>query len=116
MGGGGVVRLVFKIRVPPDVGLVPSTAGGPSPPPTPPRTLGPLPSHQTGPPRSGAMQKEPRGVGGRGRERAGREGLWLEGRALQLQWGMGGGTLQTPVGARPHIWGVPKSRLPFLDL
>ena len=80
------------------------TQEGPSSPPPPhPRT--PFPPHQTGPPRPGALQKEPRGVGRRGRERAGREGLWLEGRALQLQWGIGGGTLQTPVGARPTSGG-----------
>ena len=82
----------------------------------PPRHLGPLPPHKTGPPRPGALQKEPRGVGGRGRERAGREGLWLEGRVLQLQWGVGV-TLQTPVGARPTS-GAPKmnggSSAPYL--
>ena len=89
------------------MGLAPSIAGGSSPPPPPPCTLGPLPPPQIGPPRPGALQKEPRGVGGRGRERAGREGLWLEGRALQLQRGMGG-ALQTPVGARPTFLGAPK--------
>ena len=71
------------------------------PPPPHPRTP-PPPPHQTGPPRPGALQKESKGVGGRGRERAGREGLWLEGRALQLQWGMGGGC---SVGARPTSGG-----------
>ena len=80
------------------------TLEGPPPPPA----LGPLPptpdwAALSRTPR--ALQKEPRGVGGRGRERAGREGLWLEGRVLQLQWGMGGGTLQTPVGARPTSGG-----------
>ena len=76
-----------------------STAGGPSPPPP----LGPLPPTPdwAAPSRTpGALQKEPRGVRGRGRERAGREGLWLEGRVLQLQWGIGGGTLQTQKNVR----------------
>ena len=88
-------------RVPPDVGLAPSTAGGPSPPPAP---WDPCPRTPPGLPRPGALQKEPRGVGGRGREGARREGLWLEGRVLQLQWGMGG-TLQTPFGSRPTSGG-----------
>ena len=91
-------------RVPPDVGLAPSTAGGPSP-STPSRTPPPTPDWATPSRTPGALQKEPRGVGGRGRERVGREGLWLEGRVLQLQWGNGGGAVQTPVGARPTSWG-----------
>ena len=40
-----------------------------------------------GPPPPGALQKEPGALGGRGRERVGREGLWLEGGILQLQLG-----------------------------
>ena len=76
------------------------------PPSTPPCTLGPLPPHQTGPPRPGALQKSQGGWGGRGREREGREGLWLEGRVLQLQWGMGGDPPNTSWG-QTHIWGLP---------
>ena len=98
-----IFHSTHKNRVPPDVGLAPSAAWSP-PPPTP-RTP---PPHQLGPPPPGALQKEPRGVGGRGKERAGRKGGWLEGRVLQLQWGMGG-TLQTPVGARPTS-GAPKNK------
>ena len=73
--------------------------------------LEPLPPHQTGPPGPGALQKEPKapGVGGRGRERAGREGLWLEGRASDCNGGWGG-TLPTPVGARPTSGGSQKFR------
>ena len=56
------------------------------PPPTP-CALGPPPPPAWAAPFR-ALQKEPRGVGGRGKERAGREGVWLEGRVLQLQWGM----------------------------
>ena len=86
--------------------------GGPPPPP--PCALGYLPPpHQPGPPPPGALQKEPRGVGGRGKERAGREGVWLEGRVLQLQWGMGG-TLQTLVGARPTSGGF-QSKVVFFQ-
>ena len=73
------------------------------PPLHPPCALGPLPPHQPGPPPSGALQKEPRGVGGRGKERAGREGVWLEGRVLQLQWGMGGGPSKHQLGPDPHL-------------
>ena len=70
----------------------------------PPCAWDPSPPYQPGPSPPGALRKEPRGVGGRGKERAGREGVWLEGRVLQLHWGMGG-TLQTPVGARPTSGG-----------
>ena len=59
----------------PDVGLAPSAAWRARPHPLAP--LGPLPLHQLGPSPPGALQKEPRGVGGRGKERAGREGVWL---------------------------------------
>ena len=75
------------------------------PPPPPPCTLGPLPPHQIGPPCPGALQKEPRGCGGK------REGEGGEGRALA--WGKGApiamgerGTLQTSVGCQTHIWGL----------
>ena len=79
-------------------------------PPTPlrPRSLGPLPPHQPGPPPPGALQKEPRGVGGRGKERTGREGVWLEGRLLQLQWGLGGPS-KHQLGPDPHL-GAPNTR------
>ena len=100
------------VRVPPDAVWPQVPLGGPLPlTPLRPRTP---PPHQPVPPSPGALQKEPRGVGGeegrrgvgggRGNERAGREGVWLEGRVLQLQWGIGGG-LQTPVGARPTSGG-----------
>ena len=70
----GLERPFCQIRVPPDVGLAPSTAGGPSP-STPPRTPPPTPDWAAPFRTPGALQKEPRGVGGRERERAGREGL-----------------------------------------
>ena len=77
--------------------------GGPPPPP--PCTLGPLPPPQPGPPPPGALQKEPRGVGGK-REGEGGEGrVWLEGRVLQLQWGMGG-PAKHQLGPDPHL-GAP---------
>ena len=88
------------IRVPPDVGLAPSTAGGPSP-STPPKTPPPTPDWAAPSRTPGASQKKPRGVGGRGRE-----GFWLEGRVLQLQWGMGGDPPNTSWG-QTHIWGLP---------
>ena len=78
------------------------------PPPTPPRTPPPTPDWAAPSRTPGALQKEPRGVGGRGRERAGREGLWLEGRVLQLQWGMGGGPSKHQLGPDPHL-GAPNS-------
>ena len=49
-------------------------------------------------------------MGGRGKEQAGREGLWLEGRVLQLQWGMGGEPPNTSCG-QTHIWGPPTTVL-----
>ena len=78
------------------------------PPPPPPRTPPPTPDWAAPSRTPGALQKEPRGVGGRGRERAGREGLWLEGRVLQLQWGMGGDPPNTSWG-QTHIWGLPET-------
>ena len=80
------------------------------PPPPPPRTPPPTPDWAAPSRTPGALQKEPRGVGGRGRERAGREGLWLEGRALQLQWGMGGDPPNTSWG-QTHIWGLPMCQI-----
>ena len=74
----------------------------------------PSPPHQTGPPRPGLPEhgkKSQGGLGGRGRERAGRKGLWLEGRVLQLQWGDGGGDLPNTSWGQTHIWGLPK--LPY---
>ena len=107
-GRSGFTCPVFtcSVRVPPDVGLAPSTAGGPSPSIPP---LGPLPTPDWAAPSRtpGALQKEPRRVGGRGRERAGREGLWLEGRVLQLQLGMGGGDPPNTSWGQTHIWGFP---------
>ena len=67
----------------------------------------PSPPHQPGPP-SRTLAKRAKGGGGRGKERAGREGVLLEGRVLQLQWGMGVGTLQTPVVPRPTSGGSQK--------
>ena len=69
----------------------------------PPRTPPPTPDWAAPSRTPGTLQKEPRGVGGRGRERAGREGLWVEGRVLQLQWGMGDPP-NTSWG-QTHIWG-----------
>ena len=81
------------------------------PPPTPPRTPPPTPDWAAPSRTPGALQKKAKGVGGRGRERAGREGLWLEGRVLQLQWGLGGDPPSTSWD-QTHIWGLPK--FPFL--
>ena len=94
-------------RVPPGVGLAPSAAWrapplhllapwDPYPPPA-----------WAAPPR--ALQKEPSGVGGRGKERAGSEGVWLEGRVLQLQWGMWGDPPNTSWG-QTHICQKPRER------
>ena len=54
--------------------------------------------------KGGGRKREEGGLGGRGRGRVGREGLWLEGRALQLHWG-DGGTLQRGAGTRPTFGG-----------
>ena len=101
-------------RVALDVVLAPSNAGGPSP-PTPPKTPPPTPDWAALSRTPRALQKEPRGVGGRGREKAGREGLWLEGRVLQLQWGMGGGPSKHQLGPDPHL-GAPNITKPHLCL
>ena len=77
-----------------------------APPPSTPLRPETPPPHQPGPPPPGALQKEPRGVGGRGKERAGREGVWLEGRVLQLQWGEGWGSSKHQLGPDPHL-GAP---------
>ena len=68
--------------------------GGPPPPP--PCALGPLPPTSLGRPLPEPCKK--------GQGRAGREGVWLEGRVLQLQSGMEG-ALQTPAVARPTSGG-----------
>ena len=71
----------------------------------PPCTPGPLPHTRLGRPVPEHCKKSQGGWGEEeGRGGGGREGFWLEGRVLQLQWGMGG-TLQTPVGARPTSGG-----------
>ena len=70
------------------MGLAPSTAGGPSPPPPlHPRTPPPTRLGRSVPEHCKKSQGGWGEEGGRGRRR---EGLWLEGRVLQLQWGMGG--------------------------
>ena len=83
-----------------------------TPPPTPlrPRTPPPPPAWAA-PSRS--LAKRAKGWGEKGRRGRGGKGFWFEGRVLQLQWGMGG-TLQTPVGARPTSGGSHHSRRPFL--
>ena len=96
--------------VPPDMGLAPSTAGGPSPPPPPPLHPGPLralPPPQTGPPRPGALQKESTGVGGRERKWAGRKGIAIGGKGLPIAMGEGGGPSKHQLGPDPHL-GAPK--------
>ena len=90
----------------PQMWVWPQVPFGCPPPSTPLRPRTP-PPHQPEPPPPGALQKEPRGVGGRGKERAGREGVWLEGRVLQLQWGTGG-TSKHQLGPDPHL-GAPKT-------
>ena len=68
-----------------------------------PRSPGLLPHTSLDRP-SRSIAKRARGAGGRGRERAGREGLWLEGRVLQLQLGDGGESLQRAAGwGQTHI-------------
>ena len=47
------------------------------------------------------VQKESGGWGGRGREKVGREGLWLEGLESSSCRGRMGGTFQSAVGAGP---------------
>ena len=75
----------------------------------------PLPPTQPGPPPAGALHKEPKGgLGGRGEGRAGREGVWLEGRVLQLQCGMGGPS-KHQLGPDPHL-GAPNICRYFLGL
>ena len=76
------------------------------PPPPPPFALGPLPPTSLGRPLPEPCKKSQGGVGGRGKERAGREGGWLEGRVLQLQWGMGGDPPNTSWG-QTHIGSYP---------
>ena len=102
----GSLENKHSCRGPPDVGLAPSTAGGPSP-SIPPRTPPPTPGWAAPSRTPGALQKEPRGVGGRGRERAGRggKGFGLREGSSNCNGGWGG-TLQTPVGP-DHIWGLP---------
>ena len=66
-----------------------------------------LPPPTTRPtPAPGALLKEPGVGGGRGGRRAGKKGLWLQGRVLQLQWGVGGcgGDLPKRRCAQTHIW------------
>ena len=74
-----------------------------APPPPPPCALGPLPPPAWAAP-SRSLAKRAKG-GGRRKERAGREGVWLEGRVLQLEWGMGGDPPNTSWG-QTHIWGL----------
>ena len=62
------------------------------------------PARQPGPPFPQGIAKTSREVGGRGRGRVGREGLWLEGRVLQCNGGEWV-SLQTEVGARPTSGG-----------
>ena len=71
-------------------------------------TLPPPPTAWAAPSRSLAKRAKG-GEGEEGRRGRGGKGLgpWLEGRVLQLQWGMGE-TLQTPVGARPTSGGSQK--------
>ena len=65
------------------------------PPPPPLTTEGPLPHtsgcDQPGPHPPGALQKEPGGLGGRGRGKVGREGLWSGNGPPAAMGGMGGG-------------------------
>ena len=91
-------------RVPPDVGLAPSAAWRP-PPSTPLRSRTPSPPTSLGRPFPEPCKKSQWGVGGR----AGREGVWLEGRFLQLQSGMGGPP--NPSWGQTHIWGLPTRNL-----
>ena len=84
------------------MGLAPSAAWSP-PPSTPLRPRIPPPA--PGPPPPGALQKEPRGVGGRGTERAGREGVWLDGRVSPITMKDGGDPPNTSWG-QTHIWGL----------
>ena len=93
---------------PKDVGLTvwPQVPlGGPSPstplrPGTPPlNTCLVLPS------RSIAKRARGGGIGGRGKGEGweGRDGLWLEGRVLQLQWRRWGGSPKGQLGPDPHV-------------
>ena len=76
------------------------------PPPHPLAPWDPSPATSLGRPLPEPCKKSQGGVGGRGKERAGREGVWLEGRVLQLQWGDVGDPPNTSWG-QTHIWGLP---------
>ena len=94
----------FPFRVPPDVGLAPSAAWSPPPLP-PPYALGPLAPTSLGRPLPEPCQKSQGGWGEEGGRGQGGNGVWLEGRVLQLQWGMGGDPPNTSWG-QTHIWGL----------
>ena len=72
------------------------------PPPSPPLRSRTPPQHQLGPRPPGASQKEP-GGGGKREGEGGEEGLWVEGRVLQLQWGDGGAPSKGQLGPAPHL-------------
>ena len=76
----------------------------------PPCTLGP---DWAAPSRSIAKRAKG-GVGGRRRERAGREGLCLEGGPSNCNWGMGGGS-KHQLGPDPHL-GAPKVNCGVLQI
>ena len=88
-------------RVPPDVGLAPSTTGGPSP-STPPRTP---PPHQTEPPRPGLPEHCKKSQGGCG-EKGGEGRALAWGKGPPIAMGEGGGPPNTSWG-QTHIWGLP---------
>ena len=92
-------------RVPPDVGLTPSAAWR-APPPSTPLCARTPPPHQPESPPPRTLQKEPRGVGGRGKERAGKEGVWL-GEGPSNHNGGWGGPSKHQLGPDPHL-GAPK--------
>ena len=83
--------------------------GGDSP-STPPAPKDPSPTPVWAAP-SRSIAQRVRGVGGRGRETVGREGLWLEGKGPPIVMGGWGGTFQRAVAGRPTSGGSLIRRL-----
>ena len=88
----------------PQMWVWPQVALG-GPPPPPPCAPGSPAPHQPGPPPPGALQKEPSGWGEEGRRGRGGKGFGLREGSSNDNGGLGGGNLQTSVGARPTSGG-----------
>ena len=73
-----------------------------APPPHPLAPQDPSPPHQPRPPPPGALQKEPRGMGGRGRGQEGK-GFGLRAGSSNYNGGWGGGPSKHQLGPDPHL-------------